>query len=328
MVISMQHRHILSAVFLLTLAASSPARADYPEQPIRVIVPFVAGGFVDGFARIFSDRLGARLGKPVVIENKPGAGGKIGDDFVAAALPDGYTLLIDDVARPVLAKVANPDARDENMLQTFAFAGMLGTSPGILTASPALGVKDFAGFIAKLRAEPGRHSFGSAGAGTASHVVSAQLVRMFGLNVVHVPYRGGANALADVASGTIAWMVNTPNSSLPLIEAGRLVPLFVMAPHRLKPLPDVPTLAELGYPQFSEEISSIFLMAPAATPVPVLERLNAATGEVHREGEVAARLEALALSPPPADITLAGIRALAEKQLAAWTAAVRAETGR
>jgi tripartite-type tricarboxylate transporter receptor subunit TctC len=179
-----------------------------------------------------------------------------------------------------------------------------------------------------MRAEPGKHSFGSAGAGTPSHVVSAQLVRMLGLNVVHVPYRGGANALTDVASGTLAWMANTPNNSLPLIEAGRLVPIFVISPQRLKQLPEVPTVTELGYGQMKDEISSMFLMAPAATPLAILERLNAATNAVHRDPAVVARLDALALTSPPADISLSGIRALADRQIAAWREAVRPDTPR
>ncbi len=315
----------IRAMVLMAVAASAPARAEFPEQPIKVIVPFAPGGFVDGFARIFTDRLGAVLGKPVIVENKPGAGGKIGDDAVAAAPPDGYTLLIDDVSRPILATLTNPGPPSEDTLKAFTLAGMLGYSPIVLTVAPSLGVRDFAGFIAKMRAEPGQHSYASAGVGTPSHAISAQLVRLFGLNVVHVPYRGGANALTDVAAGTVAWMVNTPNSSLALTEAGRLVPLFVIAPQRLKPLPDVPTLTELGYPQFENEISSMFLLAPAATPRPVLERLNAATNQVQKDKDVVARLAALALSAPPADISLAAIRALAEKQVAAWTAAVQAE---
>jgi tripartite-type tricarboxylate transporter receptor subunit TctC len=316
-------------LFAMLLAfAAAQARAEFPEQPVKVIVPFAPGGFVDGFARIFTDRLGAVLGKPVIVENKPGAGGKIGDDAVASAPPDGYTLLIDDVNRPVLATLANPGPPSDDMLHSFAFAGMLGYSPIVLTVAPDLGVKDFAGLIAKMRAEPGRHSFASAGVGTPSHVISAQLVRLFDLNVVHVPYRGGANALTDVAAGTVAWMVNTPNSSLALVEGGRLVPLFVIAPQRLKPLHDVPTLTELGYPEFENEISSMFLMAPAATPKPVLERLNAATNQVQKDKDVVARLAALALSAPPTDISLAAIRALAEKQVAAWTAAVQGEATR
>src|SRR5262249_37918392 len=132
----------------------------------------------------------------------------------------------------------------------------------------------------------------------------------------------------DVAAGTVAWMINTPNSSLALTEAGRLVPLFVIAPQRLKPLPDVPTLTELGYPQFENEISSMFLLAPAATPRPLLERLNAATNQVQKDKDVVARLAALALSAPPADISLGAIRALAEQQIAAWTTAVQGEATR
>ena len=155
------------------------------------MVPFAAGGYVDGFARIFTDRLGALLGKAVIVENKPGAGGKIGDDYVASARRDGLTLLIDDVTRPVLTTLTNPDVAPNELLDNFALAGMLGYSPIILTAAPALGVKDFASLIAMVKAAPGKYSYGSPGPGTPSHVVSAQIVRLFGLDVVHVPGRRG-----------------------------------------------------------------------------------------------------------------------------------------
>ncbi|MGA8410296.1 MAG: tripartite tricarboxylate transporter substrate-binding protein, partial [Xanthobacteraceae bacterium] len=131
----------------------------------------------------------------------------------------------------------NPDVAPNEMLDNFALAGMLGYSPIILTAAPALSVKDFASLIAMVKAAPGKYSYGSPGPGTPSHVVSAQIVRLFGLDVVHVPYRGGAATLTDVASGTLAWMVNTPNSALPLIDAGKVVPLFVIGARRLKTTP-------------------------------------------------------------------------------------------
>jgi tripartite-type tricarboxylate transporter receptor subunit TctC len=311
------------AAILAVMAAGAPARAEYPEQPIKAVVPFVAGGYVDGFARIFTDRLGSLLGKAVIVENKPGAGGKIGDDYVAAARPDGLTLLIDDVTRPVLTTLTNPDVAPNEMLDNFALAGMLGSSPIILTAAPALGVKDFAALIAKIKAAPGRYSYGSPGPGTPSHVVSAQIVRLFGLDVVHVPYRGGAATLTDVASGTLAWMVNTPNSALPLIDAEKVVPLFVIGSERLKQLPDVPTLEELGYPQFTGEVGTIFLMAPAGTSAPILDRLNEVTNKAQRDPDVVTRLNALALAAPPPDISRAAIRALAEQQVAAWSRAVK-----
>jgi tripartite-type tricarboxylate transporter receptor subunit TctC len=310
------------------LAVSAALRAEYPDQPIKAVVPFAAGGYVDGFARIFTDRLGALLGKAVIVENKPGAGGKIGDDYVAASRPDGLTLLIDDVTRPVLSTLTNPDVAPNEMLENFALAGMLGSSPIILTAAATLGVKDFASLIAKVKAAPGKYSYGTPGPGTPSHVVSAQIVRLFRLDVVHVPYRGGAATLADVAGGTLAWMVNTPNSALPLIDAGKVVPLFVIGRKRLKQLHDVPTLEEIGYPQFTDEIGTIFLMAPAATPAPILDRLNEATNRVQKDPEVIARLDALALVAPPPDISRAAIRALAAGQIAAWTRAVSMAAGR
>jgi tripartite-type tricarboxylate transporter receptor subunit TctC len=144
-------RRVPIIALLAALSGPAPARAEYPDQPIKAVVPFAAGGYVDGFARIFTDRLGALLGKAVIVENKPGAGGKIGDDYVASARPDGLTLLIDDVTRPALTTLTNPDVAPNEMLEAFALAGMLGYSPIILTAAPALGVKDFASLIAWSR---------------------------------------------------------------------------------------------------------------------------------------------------------------------------------
>jgi tripartite-type tricarboxylate transporter receptor subunit TctC len=315
---------MLAAALLGTVLASPAARADYPEQPIKIVVPYGAGGFVDSMARIFTDKLGSVLGKPVVVENRGGAGGKLGEDAVLGAAPDGYTLLISFVTRPTLAAATSPPGTpDTDMLKAFTVIAPLGTSPILMTASPSLGVKDFAGLIAKVKAEPGKYSYGSPGPGSESQIVSAQIVNRFGLEVVHVPYRGGAAALTDVAAGVLAWMVNTPSGSLPLIEGGKVVPLFVINPTRIKQLPDTPTTQELGITDLKDEVTSIFLAAPVGTPRPVLERLNAAINEIQKDPAVAARLATLAFVAPAPDTSLEAARALAAAQIDAWATAVK-----
>jgi tripartite-type tricarboxylate transporter receptor subunit TctC len=259
----------------------------------------------------------------LIVENRPGAGGKIGEDFVANSKPDGYTLLIDIITRPTLMQAVNtgePETID--IEKSFVPIGPIGSSPMILNASPSLGVKDFASFVQKLRTEPGKYTYASAGVGTPSHIVSAQLVRELGVKVVHAPYRGGAPALQDVTAGVVAWMVDTPSGSLPLIQGGRIVPLFVVNPTRVKSLPEVPTLGELGHPSFQNEIMSIYLMAPAATPRPIVERLSAALMQIQADSAVGSRLENIAIEPvPPTD--LAATRALVREQIEAWDKAVK-----
>jgi tripartite-type tricarboxylate transporter receptor subunit TctC len=314
----------LTALILAAFATAGPAAAaDYPERPVKVIVPFPAGGFMDTVARIATQRLSVSLGQPLVVENRGGAGGKIGEEFVAKAEPDGYTLLIDIITRPTLMQAVNtgePETID--MRKTFVPIGAIGASPMILNVSPDLGVKDFASFLQKIKSEPGKHNYASAGLGTPSHIVSAQLVRELGLKVVHTPYRGGAPALQDVAGGTMSWMVDTPSGSLGLIQAGKIVPIFVVNPTRVKELPDVPTLAELGYPSFTNEIMAIYLMAPAGAPKPVIDHLSAAVMQLQTDAAVKSRLEKIAIEPA-APANLEATRTQVSDQIDAWDKAVK-----
>jgi tripartite-type tricarboxylate transporter receptor subunit TctC len=192
----------------------------------------------------------------------------------------------------------------------------------ILNVSPSMGVKDFASFVQKLKSEPGKYTYASAGVGTPSHIVSAQLMRELGAKAVHAPYRGGAPALQDVTAGVVAWMVDTPSGSMPLIQGGRVVPLFVVNPTRVKSLPQVPTLGELGHPSFQNEVMSIYLMAPAALPAPIVQRLSTALVELQADSAVRSRLESISIEPvPPTD--LAASKALVREQLGAWDHAVK-----
>src|SRR5882757_229175 len=315
---------VLTALIVMFVAANAALAADYPDRPVKVVVPFPAGGFMDVVGRIASERLSQSFGQPVVVENRGGAGGRIGEESVINSNPDGYTLLIDLIIRPTLMQMQtiNPADQDIDIEKAFVPIGPIGSSPMILNVSPGLGVKDFKSFVDKIKSEPGKYSYGSAGIGTPSQIVSAQLVRALGLNAVHVAYRGGAPALQDVTAGVVAWMVDTPSGSLPLIQGGRVVPLFVVNPTRVKELPDVPTLSELGHPGFRDEIMSIYLLAPAAAPKPVIDRLSAALMQLQADGAVKSRLENISIeAAPPTD--LQATRELVREQIDAWDKAVK-----
>jgi tripartite-type tricarboxylate transporter receptor subunit TctC len=317
-------RHALSALmFILCAVPNAALSAEYPDQPVKVVVPFPAGGFMDTVARVATDRLTQSLGKPLVIDNRGGAGGKIAEEFVANSNPDGHTLLIGLVIRPTLMQAVDTGGGpDIDIMSTFVPIGPIGSSPMLVNVSPSLGVKDFASFVAKVRSEPDKHAYASAGVGTPGHIAVAQLARQFGLKAVHAPYRGGAPALQDLAAGVVSWIVDTPTGSLPLIQAERIVPVALLNPTRIKQLPAVPTLTELGHSSFRDEVMTVYLMAPAATPKPVVDRLSAAIAELQADPEVKSRLEKISIEPaPPTD--LQATRKLVHEQIEAWNNAVK-----
>ena len=312
-----------AALFVMFANAERAVSQEYPDQPIKAVVPFPAGGFMDTVARVATERLSRNLGRPLVVENRGGAGGRIAEEFVANSKPDGYTLLIGLVIRPTLMQATDTGSgQDIEIAKAFIPIGPIGTSPMLVNVSPALGVKDFASFVAKMKAEPGKHTYASAGVGTPGHVAGAQLVRQLGLNVVHAPYRGGAQALQDVASGVVAWIVDTPVGSMPLVQANKVLPLALLYPKRIKQLPEVPTISELGHSLFRDELMSVYLMAPAGTPKPVIDRLSTALMELQEDPSVKSRLEAIAIDPaPPTDVQATS--KLVREQIEAWDKAVK-----
>jgi len=317
----MRMRWTLSAVLLGMFAGIQPAIADYPDQPVKVVVPFAAGGFIDTVARVATERLARSLDRPLIIENRAGAGGKIAEEFVANSKPDGYTLLIGLVIRPTLMQALPAPEPDIDILKAFVPIGPIGSAPMLLNAAPALGVKDFASFAAKVRSEPGRYTYASAGIGTPGHIAAAQLARQFDLKAIHAPYRGGAPALQDLASGVVSWIVDTPTGSMPLIQADKIVPLALINPTRLKQLPNVPTFGELGHSAFRDEVMSVYVMAPAAAPKPVIDRLGAAVLELQADPSVKSRLEAISIEAAP-QTDLQATRKMVQEQIEAWRKAV------
>lgn len=256
----------------MALIAPSAANADFPDRPVRLIVPFPAGGLADVLARAVGEGLAKTLGQPVVIENKPGAGGNIGADIVAKAEPDGYTLMMTSAGiqsiNQFLYKTMPFDAE-----AAFAPVTLVADMPMLAIVHPKTGIKTLQELIAMAKANPGKLSFGSAGVGTTGHLGLALLMHAADIKIGHVPYRGAGPSVNDLIAGHLDGVVDNPPIVMAHIKAGTIRALAVAAKQRLSVLPDVPTSVEAGLPNW--QVSSWFgLVAPAGTPPQILNRLR------------------------------------------------------
>lgn len=262
------------------LAIALPAAAAWPEKPIRLIVPFSAGGTVDVVARSVGAELGKQLGTAVVVENVPGAGGTIATQKVASAAADGYTLLFttpNHTINPALMRKLPFDSEKD-----LAPVSLVAEIPELLVASASAPFSDWAGFVQYARAHPGQLDYASAGNGTLPHVTMELLLQRLGLRITHVPYKGAAPALNDVLAGRIALKMDTIATSSQQIKAGRLKPLALASLHRSKLMPEVPTIAELGVPGY-QGILWLGILAPSGTPADRIEALHAAIVKFSRD---------------------------------------------
>jgi tripartite-type tricarboxylate transporter receptor subunit TctC len=277
-------------------AVSRSARAQaYPTRPIRWIVPYPAGGAADPIARLIGPFLAERLGQPIVIENKPGAGANIGTEFVARSPPDGYTLLFITTANMINATFYK-DLSFNFMRDITAVAGLV-RLPLVLETNPSLPPKTVAEFIAYAKANSGKVNFASAGVGTSLHLAAELLNLMTGINLVHVPYRGAAPALTDLIAGQVHVMFDNLFTSLEHIRAGKVRALGVATAARVPQLPDVPVVADTvpGY-----EASSVFgVGVPTGTPREIIERLNREFNAALAEPRIRGRLLDLTAIPIP-----------------------------
>jgi tripartite-type tricarboxylate transporter receptor subunit TctC len=310
-----------SALWTLGLAPGHAQPSDYPhKQPLKVVIPFPAGGPTDGMARIVSERLGQVLGQSIVVENRGGgAGGSVGAKFVASADPDGYTILMTPggslTTGPAVHKNIGYDP-----VKVFAPVCRLIETPVIIEVHPDLPVKTLAELVAYAKANPGKVSWGSQGFGVAPHLLLELFKLEAGVNIVHVPYRGTAPMLTAIMAGEVQVAADPMTTSLPHIESGRLRPIAIAGPTRAPKLPDVPTTGEQGF----RDIDSPFwlgVVVPAGTPPEIVAKLNAAFRESLNAPEVRARLAALG-----ADIKIGtpdDFRAMLAKELALWTKVVK-----
>lgn len=293
---------MLALAAALSIAAAPAAAADYPAQPIRLVVPFPPGGGADNLARTIMPRVEALLGKPIVIDNRPGAGGNLGAELVARAAPDGYTLLYGTNGTHSINASLYRHLRFDPV-KDFAPISRLTSIPAMLIVNRALPVESVAELIRHAKAHPGKLNFASAGNGTTSHLAGELFKTMAGVDIVHVPYRGGALAVTDLIGGQVQMMIDVMPNAYPLVRSGRVRGLAVSTTQRVSAAPELPTIAEAGVPGF-EASAWDGILAPAGTPQTIVDRLNAAIREALKEPalvEALARLGAQPVTSTPAE---------------------------
>jgi len=284
---------LLSGAALATPALPQLASAQqWPARPIRAIVPFTAGSTIDIIGRIVLEPLSAALGQPIVVENRGGAGGTIGTALVAKAEPDGHTLLIHASAHSA-APAAYPNA-PYNTARDFAGVVIFGSVPNVTVISPAKGIKTLKELVEAAR--KGSFTFASAGVGSATHWAAERLRLAAGFDAVHVPFRGGPEALTEVMTGRVDFMSIGISSGLPLIRSGRLIPLAVSTLKRSTALPEVPTTIEAGYPD-SDYTFWNGMLVPAKTPRALINRLHEETLKVLRQPGVIEKFKPQGIEP-------------------------------
>jgi tripartite-type tricarboxylate transporter receptor subunit TctC len=265
-------RRLTLAALAILLAAPASAQT-YPDHPIRIIVPTPAGGPVDVMARLVASALPVALGQNIVVENKPGAGNIIGSKIAADAAPDGYTLTVSAasglIMSPMIYKNAGYDA------ESFAPIALIAETPQLLVVNPQLPVKSVAELVAYAKANPGKLNYSTGGVGTLPHLSAELFKKTAGVNIVHVPYKGGGPALLGVVAGEAQMTFDTVATSLPLARDGKLRVLAVVGPKRVAELPDVPTMREQGFATISTGAWTA-LLAPKGTPPAIVAKLNAA----------------------------------------------------
>lgn len=271
------------------------AQADYPSRPIRLVVPFPPGGSTDIAARVVDEQLALALNQSVVIENRAGAGGSVGADAVARAPADGYTLIMGVTGSHAINISLNRNLR-YHPLRDFEPITQVGTLPNILVAHPSVGANTLQELIGLARREPTKLTYASLGNGTAAHLTFEMLKSLAGVQILHVPYGGSGPAITAMLAGDVHLMIDGLPSSLPHVRAGKMRPLAVTSVARSPTLPDVPTIAESGFPGFSADAWN-GLFAPKGTPRPIVDRLHAETARILQMPAVRERFAAVGLEP-------------------------------
>jgi tripartite-type tricarboxylate transporter receptor subunit TctC len=286
------------AVASLAIALASPAfaQAGYPDKPIHFIVPFTAGSGTDIVARTVGEHMSRSLGQPIVIENRPGAGGTLGAAQVARTPPDGYTLLVHSAGH--VANAAIYPSLPYDTLRDFAGVTPLASLPNVLVVAPSKGFRSVHDLVARAKANPGALNYGSAGNGSATHM-NAEIFRQSAqFDAQHIPFKGTPEAMTETSAGRLDFLFAPLSSAIALVKDGRLQALAIGTAQRSPLLPDVPTTTEAGYVR-SEYVFWVALLAPSATPRPIVDRLNAAALAALASPEVKEKLTLLGAEPMP-----------------------------
>jgi len=314
-------RSLLCVVAALGCALSGLASAQsYPSKPIRVIVAFAPGGPADVMARLVGQRMSAILGQSIVVDNRPGAGGTIGARAVAESDPDGYTLLLGNTSTLVIGPMIHRNV-GYDPVRAFVPVAALGTTSNLLVvnpASPAMSVREL---IAIAKANPGKLNYSSAGIGTPPHLIGEMFKLKAGVDIVHVPYKGGHPSIQAVIAGETQLSFENPATALPLMQAGSVRGLAVTSETRSAQAPDLPTMVEAGVADFTS-VSFTGVVAPAGTPAPVVNRLNAAVNDSLKSPEVAAVLVRLGVEARIASAE--EFAAFVARERAKWTVVAKA----
>ena len=312
-------RQVFAVALAAALVQAAAAQSGYPSRTISMVVGFAPGGGTDTVARIVAPKLAASLGGPVVVENKAGAGGNVATEYVARAAPDGYTILLGNVgsltvAPHLLAKLPYDPLRD------LAPITMAVVFANVLVVDPALPIKDLADFVKYAKEKPGVISYGSSGIGGAGHLAGELLAQMAGINIVHVPYKGGGPAMQGMLGGQIPAMFATPVSAGGQIRAGKVRAIVTTGAVRARLLPDIPTVAESGYPGY-EALNWYAYLAPAATPAPIVERLNRELVQALNAPDIREQLDRQGVEPQSG--TPEALRKYMEREYATWGRVVK-----
>ncbi len=314
---------VLSAFVATVSLALGPATwaQSWPDKPVRIIAPFAPGGTADTLGRLVAQKLSDSLKQPFIVENRPGAGGVIGAEIVARAPPDGYTLLVSGVAShvvaPALAKVPFDPVRD------FTHIALLGGPPIVLVVNPGLGARDLKGFIALAKARPGAIVYGSPGNGTNGHLVGEMLGQEAAITIIHAPYKGAALAITDLLGNHIPAASTTLATASQYIRAGRILGLALSSAKRLDDYPDLPTFAELGFPDMVAT-TWFALSGPPGMPDEIVMLLNTEVRRILKLPDVREKLRSEGIAPNELDSH--AFTEFVRSELARWTPVVKAAT--
>jgi len=313
------------AILLCCAVWASPAAAQvWPSKPVRLIVPFAPGGSADTLGRLVAQKLSESFKQTFVVENRSGAGGVIGSELAAKAPADGYTLLVSGVASHCIAPALSKEFPFDP-LRDFTHIALFGGPPGVLVVHPGVAAKDLKEFVALLKAQPGKISYGSPGNGTQGHLLGEQLKQVAGIEMTHVPYKGAGPAVADMIAGHVSAGSTTLSTAATQIRAGKLRALAVSSSRRLVDFPDVPTYAELGYPELTATIW-FSLSGPAGVPRDIVNRLNSEVRRILQQSDVRERLRLEGVEI--GDLDPQAFSAYVAAELKRWAPVVRAAGAR
>lgn len=309
----------LAATAVWALAAPAIAQ-DYPSKPIKLIVPYPPAGATDVIGRVMAQKLSVALNQQVIVDNRGGAAGSIGAAAVAAAAPDGYTLLMGAMTSHSISSVLNKKSVSFDMEKSFAPIAMVGTVPLVFVVHPSIKANTLSEFIALVKSKPGTMSVASSGNGSPQHLAAEMFQRVAGVQMLHVPYKGSGPAMTDLIGGQVNSMIETAPSAQAHIKSGKLRPLASATKERVPTLPEVPTATEAGLKGF--EVSSMFgIAAPAGTPAPIIAKLNAALKSILSQQEVKDSMLAqgvFATYTTPEEATIA-----LHNEIAKWSKVIR-----